>query len=194
MATQHRELVAALAALHPAELQAQLLLLRLCAGPRANYCLRALLLVADGDVHPLRGHARGGASVPWSAAAVGADGAAVRLRPRRGRRRAALPVGVREADEPAHPVASPSGAPGGGGSASFAVVDKCARGGSGCERPRGAVPGPARDARRVGRRGVGGCVGVCAVHRRHCGDGRRCPPAGCSGCGAGGLEGLRDRR
>jgi len=46
VAADHRKLVAAIAALPPAELQAQLLLLRLCAGPRANYWLRALPLVA----------------------------------------------------------------------------------------------------------------------------------------------------
>ena len=46
MAAEHRELVTAIAALPPTELQAQLLLLCLCAGPRANYWLRALPLVA----------------------------------------------------------------------------------------------------------------------------------------------------
>jgi len=45
VAAQHREPVAAIAALPLAELQAQLLLLRLCAGPRASYWLRALPLV-----------------------------------------------------------------------------------------------------------------------------------------------------
>ena len=47
VAVEHRALVAAIAVLPPAELQAQLLLLRLCAGPRANYWLRALPLVAS---------------------------------------------------------------------------------------------------------------------------------------------------
>ncbi|GAB0494469.1 hypothetical protein MMPV_005762 [Pyropia vietnamensis] len=44
--TDQRRLVAAIAALPPEELQSQLLLLRLCAGPRANYWLRCLPLEA----------------------------------------------------------------------------------------------------------------------------------------------------
>jgi len=52
VAVEHRALVAAIAVLPPAELQAQLLLLRLCAGRRANYWLRALPLVAGARLAP----------------------------------------------------------------------------------------------------------------------------------------------
>jgi len=43
---EQRKLTAAIAALPPSALQTQLLLLRLCAGPRANYWLRGLPLEA----------------------------------------------------------------------------------------------------------------------------------------------------
>ncbi|GAB0497286.1 hypothetical protein MMPV_008615 [Pyropia vietnamensis] len=46
LVADQRRLVAAIAALPPEELQSQLLLLRLCAGPRANYWLRCLPLEA----------------------------------------------------------------------------------------------------------------------------------------------------
>ncbi|GAB0492089.1 hypothetical protein MMPV_003348 [Pyropia vietnamensis] len=59
LAEEQGRLSAAIAALPPAELQAQLLLLRLCSGPRPNYWLRALPLVwgarlaaaVDRDAH-----------------------------------------------------------------------------------------------------------------------------------------------
>jgi len=46
VAAEHRALISAIAAVPPAELQAQLLPFRLCAGPPSNYWPRALPLVA----------------------------------------------------------------------------------------------------------------------------------------------------